>query len=147
MVNNKSVLFDPELSHSYVICLKLHCVFTLCCLVFTCIIVRSVHLSIRIVYFCDRNKNIFIHEIIIYGFWGFTLTFTRHRLQQGLLSSTSPGHLSVSSPGLPWKGRGSKLIVLSVPCKQDMCGAAPSMFTVNGNLCRVCLLALSHFNP
>lgn len=39
-----------------------------------------------------------------------------------------------------------KGIVLCIPCKHNVCLAAPSMFTVNGSLCQVCLLSLSQFN-
>lgn len=64
-------------------------------------------------------------------------------------ASCPPPHrdTSVSSPGLPLKRERFRPIVRSSLCKHGVCPAAPSMFTVNGSLCHVCLLSLSLFNP
>ncbi len=66
------------------------------------------------------------------------------------MSVAGPPVLLYTSCKLTWsalKRERFKLIVLSILCKHNVCVAAPSMFTVNGRLCHVCLPSLSHFNP
>ena len=109
-------------------------------------------LSKCLYYGLTREKNICIFSIQNHHVGEYMVLegLLSHYLEQGTLSATQPRHLSVSSPGLPWKDRFKQIVPSLQHCKHSVFRAAsihPSIFTVNGRLCHICLLSLSYFNP